>query len=178
MIKLKTKYIFALCLALILAACKNDNAQDEDRLADRQRVRQALEASNIELLSIEDQEIEDFINRHSLETKETGSGLRYQILEHGNGIQAEKDMTAVINYRIRLLTGDVIYSSDKEDPKNFRIGRGGVESGLEEGILLLSKGDKAIFIMPAHLAHGVPGDGIKIPKRAAIVYDVELIDLK
>jgi FKBP-type peptidyl-prolyl cis-trans isomerase len=52
-----------------------------------------------------------------------------------------------------------------------------VESGLEEGILLLQEGDKARFIMPPHLAHGLIGDRDKIPARATIIYDLELVSL-
>lgn len=74
-----------------------------------------------------------------------------------------------------MLTGDLVYSSEIAGEREFRIGRGGVELGLEEGILLMREGDKARFIMPSHLAHGVPGDGVKIPARAAIVYDLELL---
>ncbi len=178
MIKTKTKYLIIVCFAFLSFACNDNDNRQEYRHTDRQEVREVLEKTNVRLLAAEDQEIEDFIKRHGLEVKETGSGLRYSIVEEGDGEKTQHGMTAVLNYRIRLLTGDVVYSSDEDDPKEFRIGRGGVESGLEEGIMLLNKGDKAIFIMPAHLAHGFPGDGVKIPKRAAIVYDVELIDLK
>ena len=178
MICIRKRCLIIYSFAFLLAACMNTENKNEERHTDRQMVQEALAASNIELLSLENQEIEDFIQRHGLQAKKTGSGLRYSIIKEGDGPKASKDMTAVINYTIRLLTGDVIYNSDKDDPKEFRIGRGGVESGLEEGVLLLNKGDKAIFIMPAHLAHGVPGDGVKIPKRATIVYDIELIDLK
>ena len=58
---------------------------------------------------------------------------------------------------------------------SFKVGFGGVESGLEEGVLLLRTGDKARFIMPPHLAHGLIGDGDCIPMRAIIIYDVELV---
>ncbi len=176
MTDIKVRHLIIFCLSFMMLSCAG--SEEQDRLADRQMVREVLEGTNIRLLEVEDQEIEDFIKRHGLDLRETGSGLRYGIIEQGDGPRAESGMTAVIEYRIRLLTGDVIYSSDEDDPKEFKIGRGGVESGLEEGILLLNKGDKAIFVMPAHLAHGFPGDGVKIPKRAAIVYDVELIDLK
>jgi len=53
-----------------------------------------------------------------------------------------------------------------------------VESGLEEGILLLRVGDKATFIMPPHLAHGLQGDGDRIPARSIIMYDVLLLKVE
>src|SRR5690554_7176596 len=40
-----------------------------------------------------------------------------------------------LNYEIRLLDGTLCYSSDEDGMKVFLVGQGGVESGLEEGVL-------------------------------------------
>jgi FKBP-type peptidyl-prolyl cis-trans isomerase FkpA len=141
-------------------------------------MKEGLLGANTLLIDAEEQEIQDFIDRHGWKMEDTGSGLKYMIYHRGNGEFAQKDQIAYIHYSIRLITGDLIYTSHQDGLKNFRIGRGGVESGLEEGILLMRKGDKARFVMPSHLAHGLPGDGVKIPRRATIVYDLELVDLK
>jgi len=58
------------------------------------------------------------------------------------------------------------------------VGHGGVESGLEEAVLLLHAGDKARIIIPSHLAYGLVGDDDKIPARATLIYEIELIELK
>ena len=58
------------------------------------------------------------------------------------------------------------------------LGSGGVESGLEEGILLLKLGDKARFIIPSYLAHGLSGDQDKIPPKATLIYTIKIIDLE
>lgn len=134
--------------------------------------------SNKYLISLEEEAIDDFVERFGWDMKKTGSGLRYMIDNEGHGAFASYGDRAVINYSVFLLTGDPVYASDDYGPRSFIVGRGGVESGLEEGILLLRKGAKATFIMPFYLAHGVPGDGNKIPKRASIIYKIELIDLK
>lgn len=174
---LQIKYFFVLLLMIVTAyGCKQEPGQQNQH--DSAEIRETLAKTNRIMLDAENQEIQDFIERFGWDMKETGSGLRYWIYDEGNGPRAESGMTALISYQIHLLTGDLVYSSLDEGPKEFRIGRGGVESGLEEAILLMKKGDKAKFIMPAHLAHGLPGDGVKIPLRATIVYDVELNELK
>ncbi len=178
MISIYLKYLVIFCIIMVLGSCQEADKKSDEPGSKREDINKILEESNKILLSIEDQEIDDFVERHNLDVKETGSGLRYSIKERGDGPKAKTGMTAVLEYRVRLLTGDVVYDSEEDGLKEFEIGRGGVESGLEEGILLLREGDKAIFIMPAHLAHGVPGDGEKIPKKAGIVYDVELTALK
>ena len=124
------------------------------------------------------QHIVGWLNRNNLEMTETKTGLWYSIDRKGEGPKAETGEVAVINYSVSLLDGTPCYSSRVRGPKQFKIGQGGVESGLEEGILLLHEGEKATFVMPPHLAYGLPGDGDKIPAHAIIVYKVELVALQ
>ncbi|RLD32199.1 MAG: hypothetical protein DRI83_11260 [Bacteroidetes bacterium] len=109
---------------------------------------------------------------------ESGSGLRYMIYEEGNGLTAKKGILATINYSIKVITGDIVYSSRQDGPLTFIVGKGEVISGLEEGILLLNVGDKAKFIIPSHLAYGLVGDGNLIPAKTTLIYDIELLNLK
>jgi FKBP-type peptidyl-prolyl cis-trans isomerase FkpA len=126
----------------------------------------------------EDEEISDFIARHQWTMIKTPTGLRYMIYHKGHGEQAAVGKHATIGYSVRLLNGDLMYSSDQRGTREFEVGHGGVESGLEEGILFLHVGDRAKFIVPSHLAFGLLGDQDKIPQRATLVYEIELIKLK
>ena len=121
--------------------------------------------------------IKGYVERHGLNMQESKTGLWYHVYDKGNGTPAETGKIATINYKISLLDGKVCYNSETEGPKTFTIGRGSIESGLEEGILMLNAGGKAKFIMPPHLAYGLPGDDNKIPPRAIIVYDVEVLSI-
>jgi len=60
----------------------------------------------------------------------------------------------------------------------FEVGHGGVENGLEEGILMMKNKEKYRFIMPPHKAHGLLGDLNKIPARSTIIYYVEVLDIQ
>lgn len=137
----------------------------------------SLLKANKEAVQNEDAQIRLYINRMGWQMQETGTGLRYLIAEKGKGPAAKTGNRARIEFELRLITGELCYSSQKTGPKEFRIGSGGVESGLEEGILLLHKGDRAKFILPSHLAFGLVGDQDKIPGRCSIIYDVHLLDL-
>ncbi|MFW5793224.1 MAG: FKBP-type peptidyl-prolyl cis-trans isomerase [Bacteroidota bacterium] len=174
---MKLFYIFLFVSFFVSLNACNSKDDKNSELPEKKEIEEKMIGANRLLLGVEEQEILDFIDRYNWDVKETGSGLKYDIYHHGNGKKAEEGLTAVINYEISLLTGDLVYSSEEEGNKAFKIGKGGEISGLQEGILLMRVGDKARFIMPPHLAHGVPGDGVKIPKRVPIVYKVELIDL-
>jgi FKBP-type peptidyl-prolyl cis-trans isomerase len=168
--------VIGLVLFFVFSGC-NDNSGN-GKVKRKYVPEKSLIKANRYLARTEKETIDNYIARHKLKMKSTGTGLRYMIIEHGNGPKAKKGDVAVIDYTVRLITGDVVYSSKQSGEKVFEIGRGGVESGLEEGILLLKKGDKAKFILPSHLAFGLHGDDNKIPPKMPIVYDVELKDLK
>jgi FKBP-type peptidyl-prolyl cis-trans isomerase len=130
------------------------------------------------VIKTEDQQIDDFVARYGWNMTKTGTGLRYLIFKKGHGVKAMKGKIAVISYTLRFLNGDLCYSSDKDGLKEFKIGYGNVESGVEEGILLMHVGDRAKFIVPSHLAFGLLGDQNKIPRQATLVYDIELVKIK
>ena len=144
----------------------------------KKEIEESLVEVNKKLVKSEDEQIKDFIDRYGWKMKKTGTGLRYMIYKSGSGPLATIGQVAKVNFTVRLLNGETCYSSDTKGPKEFQIGQGGVESGLEEGILLLKKGDRVKFIIPSHLAFGLLGDTDKIPAKAALVYDIELVELK
>jgi FKBP-type peptidyl-prolyl cis-trans isomerase FkpA len=122
--------------------------------------------------------IDAYIKRRGWEMQKTGTGLRYFIYEKGTGEQASEGKVAEVNFTLMLLNGDTAYTNINGKPQQFLIGMDNVESGLHEGITYMQVGDKAKLILPSHLAHGLIGDLNKIPPRASLVYDIELIDLK
>ncbi len=109
----------------------------------------------------------------------TDSGLRYKVLQNGNGKQATKGAMVSVHYKGQLLDGTVFDSSYKrKQPIDFNVGLGQVISGWDEGIQLLKVGDKARFVIPSHLAYGSQGAGGVIPPDAPLIFDVELINVK
>lgn len=109
----------------------------------------------------------------------TQSGLRYQLLQKGNGTKAEKGKTVSVHYKGQLVDGTVFDSSYKRNqPIDFTLGVGQVIPGWDEGIQLLKIGDKARFVIPSNLAYGSAGAGGEIPPEATLIFDVELMDVK
>ncbi|TRW22947.1 peptidylprolyl isomerase [Flavobacterium zepuense] len=111
--------------------------------------------------------------------QKTESGLRYQIIQKGDGKQAEKGKTVSVHYKGALVDGQEFDSSYKrKQPIEFPLGRGNVIEGWDEGIALLQVGDKARFVIPSHLGYGSRGAGGVIPPDATLIFDVELMDVK
>jgi len=137
----------------------------------------SLEKVNRYLLKVENQEIDDYVRRHHWNMETTGSGLRYEIIKQGEGSAIKQGDRVALKYNTFLINGRMIYSSVKLGPKVFEVGHGGVETGLEEAVIHLHKGDKANVIIPSFLAFGLNGDGDKIPPRAIVIYSLEVLDV-
>ncbi len=106
----------------------------------------------------------------------TASGLRYKIIQKGDGAKAESGRNVSVHYEGSLLSGEVFDSSYKRsDPISFQLGVGQVIKGWDEGIALLQIGDKARFVIPSDLAYGSAGAGGVIPPDATLIFDVELM---
>ena len=109
----------------------------------------------------------------------TESGLRYKIIQKGDGKKAEKGKKVSVHYKGSLESGEVFDSSyTRKQPIDFQLGVGQVITGWDEGIALLQVGDKARFVIPSHLGYGSRGAGGVIPPDATLIFDVELMDVK
>jgi FKBP-type peptidyl-prolyl cis-trans isomerase len=109
--------------------------------------------------------------------EKTSTGIRILIVKPGIGPVAQPGKIATLSYTVTLLTGDTVYTAEKDGPLVFEIGKGQVITGLEESILLLRVGDRAKIIIPSHLAYGLIGDQKKIRHKASLVYDIEFISM-
>ncbi|CAN5670189.1 hypothetical protein BH11BAC1_BH11BAC1_22890 [soil metagenome] len=122
--------------------------------------------------------IEEFLSRHEWKMKMSGSGLRYEIYKAGNGANANGNSVLAIAYKVYQLDGTLCYEFDEAHPQHIVTGRGQQVKGLEEGLLMMSEGAHARFVVPDHLAYGLTGDQDKIPPASALYYDVHLIKIE
>ena len=138
-----------------------------------------FEGSREKRLADEKRRAEEELDKHSAGFEKTASGLRYQIIQKGNGTKATKGKKVSVHYSGALTNGMVFDSSYKrKQPIDFVLGIGQVIPGWDEGIQLLQVGDKARFVIPSDLAYGSRGAGGVIPPNATLVFDVELMEVK
>ena len=122
--------------------------------------------------------IDSYVKRYNLPVEVTQTGLRYHIYSKGTGtVKAANDNWVTLNYKVSLLDGKAVYSSDSTGALEFQVGKSEIASGLQEGVKLMKTGDKAIFIVPSHLAYGLTGDGDLIKHYESLVIDAELVKI-
>ncbi|HEY4798475.1 MAG TPA: FKBP-type peptidyl-prolyl cis-trans isomerase [Bacteroidia bacterium] len=138
----------------------------------------AFEKTNKYEVEKETDEINQYISHHNWKMENTGTGLRYFFLKKNEGAQPVSGQIVKVNYKISLLDGTECYSSDKEGAYEFKVEGDNIESGLHEAVQLMHLGDKAKFILPSYMAHGLHGDDEKIPPLSSIIVDLELLEIK
>lgn len=106
------------------------------------------------------------------------SGLKYVIIEEGEGIKPEKGDQIVVHYYGHLKDDKVFDSSfERGTPFTIEIGVGKVIKGWDEGLLLLNEGTKAVLICPPNLAYGNLKTAT-IPASSTLYFHIELIKVK
>ena len=109
----------------------------------------------------------------------TPSGLRYKKTKTTDANSPKSGDTVSVHYTGKLLDGTVFDSSiQRGQPLDFPVGVGRVIPGWDEGILMLSEGEKATLVIPSDLAYGAAGAGGVIPPNATLIFDVELVKVK
>jgi peptidylprolyl isomerase len=110
----------------------------------------------------------------------TASGLKYSILQKGDGERAPKMGERVtVHYTGWLEDGTKFDSSrDNGKPFAFVLGVGQVIKGWDEGVALMTKGTRCKLTIPYDLAYGEDGRPPRIPAKATLIFDVELLSIK
>ena len=126
----------------------------------------------------EDEDIDFFIQRYGWEMQKTGTGLRYQRVKEGQGNHPQAEQIVTLKYTAFLLTGDTVYTSDRDGLRQFKVDKSDEIAGLNEAVKMMRKGEQARLVIPSFLAYGVAGDGERIRGKVALAMYVELVDIQ
>tara|TARA_B100000683_G_C12499560_1_gene557273 strand:+ start:1622 stop:2416 length:795 start_codon:yes stop_codon:yes gene_type:complete len=138
-----------------------------------------IQVYNEYVAGIAAKEGEEFLSENAKrpEVTVTPSGLQYEILEDAEGQKPTAEQTVVAHYEGTLPNGVKFDSSyDRGEPTEFPLNR--VIAGWTEGLQLMSVGAKYKFYIPYQLGYGAQGAGADIPPYAALVFIVELKEVK
>ena len=167
--------VLTLLTGLIVAStCKEKDGRQLTKEEFNEQ-KQLFERANKQLVKQDKEKIESYAARRNWNMELTESGLYFEIVERGDGPMITSGKNALIDYDVTLLDGTPCYSSKEAGPKNIGVGMGHEESGLIQGLLMLREGDRARFILPPHIAHGLLGDENMIPPRSVIVYQLKVL---
>ncbi|MEN6507673.1 MAG: FKBP-type peptidyl-prolyl cis-trans isomerase [Smithella sp.] len=109
--------------------------------------------------------------------KKTPTGLIYSEIKTGTGAQPKATDTVKVHYVGKLIDGKEFDSSIKRgQPAELPLGQ--VFPCWAEGVAMMKVGGKSKLVCPAEIAYGDKGRPPVIPGGAALVFEVELLDVK
>lgn len=122
-------------------------------------------------------EFSTYLSANGVTTEPQESGLIYVCTKKGKGPKPGYKQKVKVHYTGRLLDGTVFDSSvERGEPIEFELGVGQVIPGWDEGIALMSKGEKGVLYIPSNLAYGSRQAGELIKPFSNLIFEVELVD--
>ena len=106
-----------------------------------------------------------------------GAGLLYKVLKSGNGTSPTATSTVKVNYEGRLIDGTIFDSSYRRgELAEFPVS--GVVPGWQVALKAMKPGDVWEVYVPHYMAYGEAGSGRNIPPCSALVFKIELLEVK
>ena len=163
--------------SILLTCGCNPPVQEQEESGNNQVTEQFIRANQYMQQRHQDH-ITAFLERVGWKAEVSPSGLWIVVDKPGEGRRIGENMRITYTFESTLLDGTPCYQATMEQPKQITIGKGGVESGVEQGLQLLSEGAEAIFLIPPHLAHGNFGDREKIPGNSVLIYRIQVLKVE
>lgn len=175
----KFPLIICLFIAGFLLSCDGNDSSAGEKKIDKVKVKEQFIKANQLVVNKENDEMDYYQKSHQMDFVKTKSGLRYYVYKASSKGDSIKDGDIVrMEYTVFLMDGTECYSSKTDGIKEFKVGMENLESGIHKGVKFLKSGDKALILIPSHLAHGLLGDYKKIPPQSPIVYDIHILSVK
>ena len=160
------------CFAM-LCACGDQQNQNMPSDAELQA---DLLRMNQEKSKEENDSIAHYIAKKGWQMTTLKNGIRYQMIEAGQGDSVKMGEVLTVSYKVFLLNDQLCYESTPADPVTFKVGEDHIESGLHEVVKNSRKGDRIRIILPSILAFGFTGDNNKIPGDSPLCYELFILN--
>ncbi|MBB6110465.1 FKBP-type peptidyl-prolyl cis-trans isomerase [Mucilaginibacter lappiensis] len=158
------RYFVLLGLAIItLSACLKTDPQKPPVVVDP-----ATQAAT------DDAAIKTYLAAHTdiTATKDTTTGLYYQIVNPGTG---PANPSGGSNVTISF-TGKLLNDNPFDSEVNYQISLSGAIPGLTIGVPLIKKGGRIILLIPSKLGYGNVANG-PIPPNSVLIFTIDLISI-
>jgi peptidylprolyl isomerase len=124
-----------------------------------------------------------FLSPTNADIIEMDSGIQYKEIEIGTGDIAKVGNIVVIHFSGWIddngKKGNHFFNSrDRGEPISFKVGTDKVIEGWNIGVTGMQVGGKRRLLVPSKLAYDTKGASDIIPPNAALIYEIELLEVK
>jgi gliding motility-associated peptidyl-prolyl isomerase len=175
--KYSKSILLAFLVILVVSSCKqSQEARRPISHASGSFMKKSAER-NKKLIATEEDQIDSLIKsnpkvKYMASTK--GYWYSYVVQNDIDTITPRKGDVAFFNYELKDLKGNIIYSEAELKPQTYAIDKQNIMTGIREGIKLMHKNEKVIFLFPSHIAYGYHGDDKKIGPNQPLLCTVTL----
>jgi gliding motility-associated peptidyl-prolyl isomerase len=169
--------LFVFLVAVLVSSCKQSQ---ESRRPVSQASGTFMKKSaerNKKLIATEEGQIDSLIKSNpKIKYMASSKGYWYTYLVQNptDTLTPKKGDVAFFNYEIKDLKGNIIYSEVELKPQTYAVDKQNIMTGLREGIKLMHKNEKVVFLFPSHIAYGYHGDDKKIGTNQPLFCTVTL----
>jgi FKBP-type peptidyl-prolyl cis-trans isomerase FkpA len=137
----------------------------------------------LDAAALTDTAIQAYFKKYKITTaQKMAGGYYYQSMLNGQGDAPLNADVVNINYTAYLLNGtkfdsntDPAFGHAKEF--NFQLGNGYLFKSIEEAILNMKTGGKAVIYLPSNLAYGDSPPSTIIPINSPVIFEIELVEI-
>ena len=105
------------------------------------------------------------------------NGIQYKIITQGNGVKPLLEDTIKVHYKGTTIDGNVFDDSySRGEPIEFPLGN--LIEGWKQALVLMPVGSRWQIFLPSEFGYGDRGAGANIPGGAALIFELELLDVK
>ena len=151
-------HLLALLFVLFIS-CSDDKQPEEDQPKDN--------------VSLNDQEIQDYLEENNLEAEKTDSGLYYIIENEGTGAQPTATDNVRVAYKGYFTNGEIF---DQSSAEGVSFNLQNVIEGWTEGIPYFKEGGSGMLLIPSKLGYGSK-DYMGIPGGSVLIFEIDLIEV-
>jgi gliding motility-associated peptidyl-prolyl isomerase len=169
--------LFVFLVTILVSSCKqHQEARRPVSQASGTFMKKSAER-NKKLNASEEDQIDSLIKsnpkiKYFASTK--GYWYTYVVQNTLDTLTPKKGDVAFFEYEIKDLKGRIIYSEVELKPQTYSVDKQNIMTGLREGIKLMHKNEKVIFLFPSHIAFGYHGDDKKIGTNQPLICTVTL----
>ena len=171
--------IYTMCL-FALASCSKQQGRRPISVASGSFMKESIARNK--KLNLSEEGILDSIMKSRPKTafisSKKGYWYYYENRNMLDTITPKKGDVAYFDYNIKDVYGNMIYSEAELQPQVYRVDKENIMMGLRDGIKLMRRKDKVVFLFPSVLGYGYFGDKNKIGANVPIICTVTLNDFR